>query len=146
MNYQQIPVNAPAALVHSYSKDGAMRIRNVSGPVYAPDSKGGPRADSGHVKPPSCYVDGEIMRSAYVSHAEDDDWGQAGTMVREVLDDAARDRLVSNVTGHLLNGVTEPVLERAFRYWKNVDETEGPVPVGPHPPASRTLPTEWSKR
>src|SRR5580704_8524736 len=76
-----------------------MRIRNVSDPVYAPNSKGGPRADSEHFKPPSWYVDGEIMRSAYVSHAEDDDWGQAGTVVREVLDDAARDRLVSNVTG-----------------------------------------------
>ena len=35
-------------------------------------------------------------------------------MVREVLDDAARDRLVDNVVGHLLNGVTEPVLQRAF--------------------------------
>ena len=48
-----------------------------------------------------------------------------GTLVREVLDDAARDRLVSNITGHLLNGVTEPVLERAFWYWKNVDQTLG---------------------
>jgi catalase len=125
LNYQQIPVNAPAAPVHSYSTEGAMRIRNVSDPVYAPNSKGGPRADSEHFKPPSWYVDGEIMRSAYVSHAEDDDWGQAGTVVREVLDDAARDRLVSNVTGHLLGGVTEPVPERAFRYWKNVDKNLG---------------------
>jgi len=25
----------------------------------------------------------------------------------------------------LLNGVTEPVLERAFQYWKNVDQTLG---------------------
>jgi catalase len=33
-------------------------------------------------------------------------------MVREVLDDAARDRLVSNIVGHLRNGVTEPVLVR----------------------------------
>jgi catalase len=33
VNYQQIPVNAPAAPVHSYSTDGAMRIRNVSDPV-----------------------------------------------------------------------------------------------------------------
>ena len=33
---------------------------------------------------------------------------QAGTLVREVLDDAARARLASNVVGHLLNGVTEP--------------------------------------
>jgi len=29
------------------------------------------------------------------------------------------------VVGHLLNGVTEPVLERAFQYWKNVDQTLG---------------------
>ncbi|MFD2015882.1 hypothetical protein ACFSJQ_09225 [Vibrio olivae] len=34
------------------------------------------------------------------------------------MDDSARDRLVSNVSGHLLNGVTQPVLERAFEYWK----------------------------
>ena len=51
--------------------------------------------------------------------------GQAGTMVREVLDDAARERLVSNVVGHLLNGVTEPVLARAFGYWRNVDKNLG---------------------
>ena len=35
-------------------------------------------------------------------------------MVREVLDDTARERLVNNVVGHLLNGVTEPVLQRAL--------------------------------
>jgi catalase len=46
-------------------------------------------------------------------------------MVREVLDDAARERLVSNVTGHLLNGVSEPVLARAFGYWRNVDKNLG---------------------
>jgi len=46
-------------------------------------------------------------------------------MVREVLDDAARERLVSNITGHLLNGVTEAVLQRAFGYWRNVDKNLG---------------------
>jgi catalase len=45
VNYKQIPVNAPQGPVHSYSKDGAMRIQNVSDPVYAPNSKGGPAAD-----------------------------------------------------------------------------------------------------
>jgi catalase len=65
------------------------------------------------------------MRSAYTLHEQDDDSGQAGTMVREVLDGAARERLVSNVVGHLLNGVTEPVLQRAFGYWRNVDKTLG---------------------
>ena len=45
--------------------------------------------------------------------------------MREVLDDAARDRLVDNVVGHLLNGVTEPILQRAFEYWRNVDKALG---------------------
>ncbi len=58
-------------------------------------------------------------------HRDDDDWGQAGTMVRDVLDDAARERLVDNIVGHLLNGVSAPVLERAFEYWRNVDKNLG---------------------
>jgi catalase len=125
VNYQQIPVNAPIVPVNTYSKDGAMRMVNRTDPVYAPNSKGGPKADSERYKPPTWYADGEIMRSAYVSHAEDDDWGQPGTLVRTVMDDAARDRLVSNIVGHLLDGVTDPVLKRAFEYWRNVDKNLG---------------------
>jgi catalase len=125
VNYKQIPVNAPKVPVHSYSKDGAMRVVNVSDPVYAPNSKGGPRADSEHYQPVGWYADGDMVRSAYTLHEQDDDWGQAGTLVREVMDDAARERLASNVVGHLLNGVTEPVLARAFEYWRNVDKDLG---------------------
>jgi catalase len=125
VNYQQIPVNAPIAPVNTYNKDGAMRMIPRTDPVYAPNSKGGPRADSEHYKPASWYADGDIMHAAQTLHAEDDDWGQPGTMVREVLDDAARQRLVGNIVGQLLNGVTEPVLERAFQYWKNVDKDLG---------------------
>ena len=125
VNYKQIPVNSPRVPVHSYSKDGAMRINNVSDPVYAPNSKGGPAADTEHNPVTGWYSDGDMVRAAYTSHEQDDDWGQAGTMVREVLDDAARGRLVDNVVGHLLNGVTEPVLARAFEYWHNVDKDLG---------------------
>jgi catalase len=125
-NYNQLPVNAPAAPVNSYSKDGAMRYRKVSDPVYAPNSKGGPRADTvQYGEPAGWYADGDMVHAAQTLHAEDDDWGQAGTLVREVLDDAARDRLVGNIVGHLLNGVTEPVLQRAFEYWHNVDAELG---------------------
>jgi catalase len=46
-------------------------------------------------------------------------------MVREVLDDDARERLVSNVAGHLSDGVSDAVLARAFEYWKNVDADLG---------------------
>jgi catalase len=125
VNYKQIPVNAPHVPVHAYSKDGAMRINNVSDPVYAPNSKGGPAADTEHNPVVGWYSDGEMVRTAYTLREQDDDWGQAGTMVREVLDDAARDRLVENIVGHLLNGVTEPVLVRAFDYWHNVDKDLG---------------------
>jgi catalase len=124
VNYKQIPVNSPRVPVHSYSKDGAMRISNVSDPVYAPNSKGGPRADERY-RPDYWHADGDLVRTAYTLRADDDDWGQAGTMVREVLDAAARERLVSNIAGHLLDGVTEPVLQRAFQYWRNVDKNLG---------------------
>jgi catalase len=125
-NYNLLPVNAPKSPVHSYSKDGAMRFRNVSDPVYAPNSKGGPKADTVHYgEPAGWYTDGEMVHAAQTLHAEDDDWGQAGTLVRDVLDDAARARLVSNIVGHLLDGVTEPVLLRAFEYWRNVDKDLG---------------------
>ncbi len=120
-NYKQIPVNRPRNEVRSYSKDGAMRIEPVSDPVYAPNSKGGPAADYPGQPEPQWAADGELVRAAYVTHREDDDWGQPGTLVREVMDDAQRDRLVSNVSGHLLDGVSEPVLVRAFEYWRNVD-------------------------
>ena len=125
-NYKQIPVNRPKSPVHSYSKDGAMRVDNVSDPVYAPNSYGGPAADPSLTDDAGLwYADGDMVRKAYTLREDDDDWGQAGTLVRDVLDDAERDRLVSNIVGHLKGGVSEKVLKRAFEYWRNVDETLG---------------------
>ena len=125
VNYHQIPVNAPKCPVHSYSKDGAMRVMPVSDPVYAPNSKGGPQADPLRTAEALWHTDGEMVRTAYTLRPDDDDWTQAGTLVREVMDDAARERLVSNVAGHLRKGVSEQVLERAFEYWKNIDKETG---------------------
>jgi catalase len=125
VNYKQIPVNAPKVPVHSYSKDGVMRVQNVTDPVYAPNSYDGPKADPTRTAEALWYADGEMVRAAYTLREEDDDYGQAGVMVREVLDDAARARLVSNVAGHLLGGVSEPILQKAFTYWKNIDKELG---------------------
>jgi catalase len=127
-NYTQLPVNAPKSPVHSFSKEGAMRYgwNDPKIPVYAPNSHGGPAADPAQFDDGAGWsAGGDMIRSPYVQHAEDDDWGQPGTLVREVLDDAARDRLVDNISGHLLNGVTEPVLQRAIQYWTNVDADLG---------------------
>jgi catalase len=125
VNYKQIPVNSPKVAVHSYSKDGVMRVNNVSDPVYAPNSYGGPKADPDRAAEVHWYTDGDMVRSAYTLRPDDDDWGQANTLVRGVMDEAARQRLVSNVVGHLRNGVSKEVLDRAFEYWKNIDKEVG---------------------
>jgi catalase len=126
VNYKQIPVNTPKSPVHSYSKDGVGRTVNVTDPVYAPNSYGGPKADPARTDDAGLWAaDGEMVRSAYSKRSDDDDFGQAGTMVREVLDDDARERLVQNVAGHLSDGVSDKVLARAFEYWKNIDPDIG---------------------
>jgi catalase len=112
--------------VHSYSKDGAMQVRNVSDPVYAPNSKGGPHADGKlHPEVAVWEAGSEFIRAAYTRRKDDDDFSQAGALVRKVMDDAHRDRLVSNVVGHLEKGVSEPVLKCAFEYWRNIDQEIG---------------------
>ncbi|MEX2529949.1 MAG: catalase [Gemmatimonadota bacterium] len=126
VNYKQIPVNTPKAPVHAYSKDGAMRMRNASDPIYAPNSKGGPKADPESYPEDTVWsASGEFLRSAYTLREDDDDFGQAHALVREVMNDSERDRLVDTVVGHLSAGVTEPVLKRTFEYWKNIDAEVG---------------------
>jgi len=127
-NYAQLPVNAPQCPVRSYSKEGAMRFsyNSPETPVYAPNSFGGPHADEQQYGNPAAWESsGQQLRAAYVKHAEDDDFVQAGTLVRDVLDDAARQRLADNIIGHVLDGVQEPVLSRVFQYWFNVDPDLG---------------------
>lgn len=128
-NYAQLPPNeARAATVNSYSKEGAMRyhFNDPEVPVYAPNSFGGPHADPQAAGDGGAWdFDGTAVRAGYIQHAEDGDFVQAGTLVREVLDDDQRARLVSNIVGHVLGGVSEPVLSRVFEYWKNVDAELG---------------------
>lgn len=126
-NYTQLPPNRARTPVRSYAKDGPMRYEpSAAARPYAPNSYGGPAADTERFGDPAGWAAaGEMVREAYKLHREDDDWGQAGTQVREVLDDAARDRLVSNVSGHLAQGVSRPVLDRALQYWRNIDKVIG---------------------
>ncbi|NOR29602.1 MAG: catalase [Sulfitobacter sp.] len=126
VNYKQIPVNTPKSPVHSYSKDGAGRTVPVTDPVYAPNSYGGPAAQPEPGGEAGLWhADGDMVRQAYTLRPKDDDWTQAGILVREVMDDDARTRFVGNVAGHLADGVSEKVLLRAFEYWRNVDQEIG---------------------
>ena len=125
-NYLQLPVNRPHIDVNTYQFDGAMAYDHTDDqPVYAPNSEGRGYADVTGPVEDGWAVDGEMMRTAYELRVDDDDWSQAGALVREVWDDDARSRFVETVAGHLLGGVHGDVLERAFDYWKHVDPDTG---------------------
>jgi catalase len=122
-NYEQLPINSPRVEVHSYSKDANMTYRHAgSQPVYAPNSYGGPQADTVRGGDLSWASEaGELGRYPYVKHADDDDFGQPGTLVREVMSDTDRDHLVANIVGHASDHVSEPMQQRVVAYWSRVD-------------------------
>jgi catalase len=115
-------VNQPLSPVHSYNKDGPMRYHHSGNqPVYAPNSYGGPAADPERYRDPSYQLTGEILRSAYTLHREDDDFGQPGTLYREVLSEIDREHLAANIVGHARQGLDPDVMARVIEYWRRVD-------------------------
>ena len=125
-NFHQLPVNQPKVPVNTYMFDGQMAFEHSgNAPVYAPNSADRSWADNTGTMEDGWAADGDMVRSAYTLHAEDDDFGQAGTLVREVFTEEQRVRLIDQVAGSLLGGVRSPVLERAFEYWRNIDADVG---------------------
>jgi catalase len=125
-NFHQLPVNQPKVPVNTYMFDGQMAYHHSgAAPTHAPNSGGRSWADETGPVADGWEADGEMVRSAYELHAEDDDFTQPGILVREVFDEAQRQALVDQVSGSLLGGVREPVLSRAFEYWKSVDADVG---------------------
>jgi catalase len=107
-------------------KDGPMTYRHAGNqPVYAPNSYGGPAADPSTELPTWAVEAGELGRYEYVTHAEDDDFGQPGALYRDVLNDTDREHLVTNIVAHASDGVSTDVQERVIDYWTNVDAQLG---------------------
>ncbi|MFD9941518.1 catalase [Nonomuraea sp. NPDC059023] len=125
-NYQQLPINAPAVPVNSYNFDGPMTFRNQRDPVYAPNSVNGPAADPAPYAGSDYHVAGEIIRSAYTLHAEDDDYGQPRALWENVLSETDREHLVGNIVGHAsAPEVTAEMKKRVVEYWSNVHKDLG---------------------
>jgi catalase len=125
-NYEQLPINSAKSPVHTYTKDGPMAFRHTGDtPIYAPNSYGGPQADPSKEVPTWWVEAAEIGRYAYELHAEDDDFGQPGTMVRDVMTPTDREHLASNIVAHASAGVSPEVQARVITYWTNVDAELG---------------------
>jgi catalase len=112
--------------MNTYMFDGHMTYHHSGdAAVYAPNSTGRPWSDDTGPAEDGWEADGELLRSAYSLHSEDDDFGQPGTLVREVWDDAQRGAAVEQIAGTLADGVTGNVLDRALEYWRNIDADLG---------------------
>lgn len=124
-NHMELPVNRPVNEINNYSKDGAGRHFTApkGSPVYAPNSLGGPKADAERAGQGGWENDGALVRVAQGLQAEDDNFGQPGTLYREVFTDEQRERLIDTLTGQY-QALTRPeVQERFLWYWGSVDST-----------------------
>lgn len=124
-NFQQLPVNRPINEVHTYNFEGNMWYEHTGArSVYVPNSFGDSWSDEEGPVDNGWEADGDLTRAAYTLRKDDDDFSQAHDLVRNVFDDAGRDRLVETVSG-ALHDVVEPVLSNAIEYWKNIDQEVG---------------------
>ena len=143
-NYQQLPVNQPQNVdeVNTYQHEGSMQyhFNAPEDPVYSPNryEKGTGVLDDAAVNDRSqletttaaeFYINPEsygsdLVRAPYVRHAEDDDFVQARDLYENVYDDAAKERLVTNIT-NAMAGVSEETEERVYEYWTNVHPALG---------------------
>ncbi|QNQ89431.1 catalase [Corynebacterium poyangense] len=140
-NYHQLPVNQPLVARNTYSHEGPMNYLFHDGdqPVYSPNRTervagyldDGETSSSGKTYgvAEDLYIavdahGNDLTRAAYVQHPEDDDFIQPGILYREVMDDAAKERLADNITG-AMQGVSERVEQQCYHYWDQVDENLG---------------------
>ena len=127
-NYNQLPVNQPhAAEVRNYQHEGPMRyFANPAGtPVHGSNSFGPWAPEEERAGEVGWETDGELVRAAQTLRADDDDFSQAGTLYREVFDEAAKARFHDTLVGQYEALTFDSIKERFLQYWTNVDAELG---------------------
>ncbi|OXA44125.1 catalase [Folsomia candida] len=117
-NYTQIPVNCPIPSVKraTYTRDGPMCIFAQDGaPNYFPNSFNGPHECPSAIQP-TFNLSGDIER---YNSADEDNFSQVTTFWNKVLGPEERNRLASNIAGHL-KAATAAVRERAVANFSQV--------------------------
>ena len=123
INHHQIPVNAPRCPVHSYHRDGAMRVDgNHGGTIaYEPNTKGEWQEQPDFAEPPLA-LHGAADRWNY----RDDDsdyFTQPGDLFRLLTPDAQK-RLCEN-TARNIGGVSGPIRARHIAHCTQADPAYG---------------------
>jgi catalase len=122
VNHHQIPVNAPKCPVHSYHRDGAMRVDGNHGATlhYVPNSRG-EWVDQPAFQEPPLALSGA---AAHWDHRVDDDhYEQPGILFRK-MSPAQQQALFDN-TARAMAGVSRPVMERHIHNCTKADPAYG---------------------
>ena len=109
VNHAQIPVNAPRCPMHSYHRDGAMRVDGNGGRSthYAPNSRGALQPQPDFSEPP-LRNQGAAARW---NHREDDDYYSQPRALFRLMTPQQRQVLFDN-TARAINSASRPIIER----------------------------------
>ncbi|MCD2512014.1 catalase [Comamonas endophytica] len=123
VNHHSIPVNAPRCPVHSYHRDGAMRVDGNFGATiaYEPNTRGEWQQQPAFQEPPLA-LHGAADRWNY--RAEDSDYfTQPGDLFRLLTPDAQQ-RLFDN-TARNIAGVSEHIVQKHIHHCTQADPAYG---------------------
>ncbi|WP_081942209.1 catalase [Spirochaeta lutea] len=122
VNYASLPVNKPHSPVHTYHRDGAMRLDENGGgaPNYEPNSFGGPVEDPGYREPPLA-ISGD---ADHYDHREgNDDYQQPGDLYR-LMSPEQRSLLAENIC-QAMAGVPQRIQLRQIAHFYRADPEYG---------------------
>lgn len=120
-NYMQIPVNCPFK-ARNYQRDApqAFSDNHQGTPNYFPNSFSGPNHHESFNETP-VVITGDAKR---YDSGNEDNFSQAGTFYRQVLNEQEKTRLVNNIAGHLIDAA-EFIQQRAVENFAKADEEYG---------------------
>jgi catalase len=122
VNHHQVPVNAPRCPVHSYHRDGPMRVDGNQGSTlgYEPNSYGEWQEQPDFSEPP-LDLDGAAGRW---NHREDDDYySQPGALFR--LMTAEQQQVLFENTARSVGGASEDIQQRHIDHCTKADPAYG---------------------
>ncbi|WP_329136260.1 catalase [Streptomyces sp. NBC_01476] len=125
VNADHLPVNRPhAAEARTHSRDGFLYDgRHAGAKNYEPNSFGGP-FETGRPLWEAAQVSGATQYSAAPSHAEDNDFVQAGNLYRLMSEDE-KTRLIDNLAGMIAKVSRDDIIERAINNFRQADADYG---------------------
>ncbi|MFE6740690.1 catalase [Streptomyces tubercidicus] len=125
INADHLPVNRPHATeARSHGRDGVMYDgRHAGQKNYEPNSFGGP-VETGRPLWQPVTVTGPTGEHVAPSHAEDDDFVQAGNLYRLMAEDE-KERLINNLAGFISQVSRDDIAQRAIENFRKADADYG---------------------